>query len=161
MNLLITGGDDEQREAIIDQIEDEFDATVGGVRRNSVGSDEHTLEDIGTGDQTSILTDEDSSGTALEDKAIDVDRLSTITSEAINDAIRKGRLIVIDTISQVEMHSSTFREAVRDAFRGSEDVIAFVENGYVDMYRDEGTVISMDGRDTEAMMKTIRETLSE
>lgn len=161
MNLLITGGDDEQRAAIIDRIEDEFDATVGGVRRNSVGTDEHTLEDIETGDQTSILTDDGGARTALEDKSIDVDRLSTITSEAINDAIRKGRLIVIDTISQVEMHSSTFREAVRDAFRGSEDVIAFVENGYVDMYREEGTVISMDGKDTEDVMKTIRSDLNE
>lgn len=160
MNLLITGGNEDKRAAIIERIEDEFDVSIGGVRRTVVRNDEHKLEDLETGEHASIIAEDDTEGTALDDKTIDVAEISTITSEAINDAIRKGRLIVIDTISQVEMHSSTFREAVRDAFRGSEDVIAFVENGYIDMYRDEGTVISIDGKDVDDAMKTIRTELS-
>lgn len=155
MNLLITDGPPEQREQIIDRLLDEIDEPVGGIRRVSITPTKHEIEDMETKTRADVTDGNTERRPTVEQKHIDVETLSETTEHAIDDAIRKGHVILIDTISKVEMHSSAFREAVRDAFRGGEDVIAFVDKGYVDMYREEGTVISMKGKETDDTVHTI------
>jgi len=94
-------------------------------------------------------------GPEVEELRIDVGTISDLSTRAITDAIRKGRLIVIDMIGRIEMHSSLFREAVRDAFRGSEDVIAIVEPEYVDEFEDEGHVLELREDNHEAVRDKI------
>lgn len=161
MNLLITGSTPSQRETVINQLMERLEEPIGGLRRAKITPVTHELEDVENGETTHVAGTDEETGPQVEQKHIDVERLSDTAQAAIDDAIRKGRVIVIDTISKVEMHSSTFREAVRDAFRGSEDVIAFVDDQYVDMYDEEGRVINIDGQTPEEATRAILKKINE
>jgi nucleoside-triphosphatase THEP1 len=117
------------------------------------------LQDRGSGETDLLASTERDEGPEAGDLRIDVGTINDLSTRAIKDAIRKGRLIVIDMIGRIEMHSSLFREAVRDAFRGSEDVIAVIEQEYVDEFEDEGRVIELRDDNHDAVRDEIRQLL--
>lgn len=147
MNIILTGETGVGKTRLVDEIIEELDRDVGGiaVEKETDADDVQALrlQDRGSGETDLLASEELEEGPEAAGLGIDVGTINDLSTRAIKDAIRKGRLIVIDMIGRIEMHSSLFREAVRDAFRGTEDVIAIVELEYVDEFEDEGRVLRL------------------
>lgn len=151
MNVLLTGAP-ELRTRLVTALLDELERHVGGLQSYKDEEDGETviaMRDLDD-DSSTVLARPDGEGTEFGEYHIDVTQLSEMARSAIVDAIRRGDMIVIDRIGQLQMHSATFRESVRDAFRGGEDVLAVVDQEYVDEFSDEGEVITVtaDNYDT-------------
>ncbi len=162
MNIILTGEPGVGKTRLVDEIVDELDREVGGIGVEKDAQDELQalrLQDRASGETDLLASRELDEGPEAEGLRIDVETINDLSTRAINDAIRKGRLIVIDMIGRIEMHSSLFREAVRDAFRGSEDVIAIVEPEYVDEFEDEGQVIELEEDNRDAIKDRILDLL--
>lgn len=157
MNILLTG-DPDVRAQVVSELLDELERPVGGLqsyRDEEDGSDIIAMRDLGDGHSTVLAHEHSEEGTEFGKYHIDVEDLSHMARHAIIEAIRRGDMIVIDRIGQVQMHSSTFRESVRDAFRGTEDVLAVVDEEYVDEFQDEGEVLRVDEDNREQVLRQL------
>lgn len=157
MNILLTG-DPDVRARVVTELLEELDRPLGGLQsyqEERDGSDVIAMRDL-SDDHTTVLAHEHSEdGTEFGKYHIDVGELSHMARHAIIEAIRRGDMIVIDRIGQAQMHSSTFRESVRDAFRGTEDVLAVVDEEYVDEFQDEGEVLRVDEDNREQVLRQL------
>lgn len=163
MNIILTGEPGVGKTRLVDEIVEELGREVGGIAvEKEMDADSIQalrLQDRGSGETELLASTERDEGPKADELRIDVGTINDLSTRAINDAIRKGRLIVIDMIGRIEMHSSLFREAVRDAFRGSEDVIAIVEPEYIDEFEDEGHVIELREDNYDGVKEQILELL--
>ncbi|MDY6777530.1 MAG: nucleoside-triphosphatase [Candidatus Nanohaloarchaea archaeon] len=158
MNILLTGGDDTDVSGLVEEVIEELEREVGGLKKQR-GEDAYKIVDLTTEEEDILASEDLEDGPTVGNLHINVDAINDVSKTAIKNAIRKGRLIVIDRISRMEMHSSAFREGVRDAFRGGEDVIAIVDPKYVDEFEEEGKVVRLTEDNREEIKRQLVEEL--
>jgi len=157
MNILLTGEPDVRAEVVSDLL-DALERPIGGLQSyqdEADGADIIAMRDLNDDSSTVLAHEHDEEGTEFGKYHIHVEELSKMGRHAIIEAIRRGDMIVIDRIGQVQMHSATFRESVRDAFRGTEDVLAVVDAEYVDEFQDEGEVLRVTKDNREQVLRQL------
>ncbi|MDY6771314.1 MAG: nucleoside-triphosphatase [Candidatus Nanohaloarchaea archaeon] len=163
MNIILTGAPGVGKTRLVNEVVEELDVDIGGLvaKRDEDNGEiqEFTLKDLETGDEDVLASRDGDSGPVAKGFHINTETLNRMSKDAIEQAIRRGDLIVIDMIGTIEMHSSLFRESVRDAFRGSEHVLAVVQQEYVDEYKDEGEVIELTHDNYDEVKEQVLEKL--